>query len=104
MVSIPNSQQPVSDTTSLWDRIDIKDLTIKLADFGCSRIYEELTKRHLNTMTLRGTSAFMAPEVKGPLESDKRMAPYNHTVDIYSSALCSIVLFVKRLTTNGVAQ
>jgi len=56
---------------------------IKLADFGCSKIYEEVVSQTGNNRSVRGTPYWMAPEVI-------RGTGYGRTADIWSLG-CTII-------------
>ncbi len=78
-----------------WLRADPTRFTLKLGDFGSSRMFKsELPGK---TMSRKGTLNFMAPEVKNTIMISKVKARYSSKADVYSAALTMLVLFTKQL-------
>jgi serine/threonine protein kinase len=72
-----------------WKAIDVRDLTLKVTDFGLSRIMEQSNS---TTMTMRGTPGFMAPEMTEAFINGVPMTSYNKNVDAWSLAVVAFAL------------
>ncbi len=81
-----------------WETVDIKELTVKIGDFGSSRrLSEEGAEESAAKLSIKGTTGYMAPEMRKALESNRLYARYNFKADVYSAALTALSLFTKDL-------
>ncbi len=76
--------------------MDICDLTVKIGDFGSSRLMKSLGADECQAlqMTLTGTWDYMPPEIRRAILDKRAVTSYNKTADIYSAAQCILTLYI----------
>ncbi len=80
-----------------WIGADLAKVQVKLGDFGSSRF---LTNQEANsTLSIKGTLQFMAPEIRAAIMANRMEIQYGNTADVFSAALCFLVLFIRNI--NG---
>ncbi len=76
-----------------WKNIEMKKVTVKLADFGQSRFFN---KDGSMTMTVAGTPLYMAPELLSGF-GNLLSVRYSSSADVYSMGLVILQLYKKVL-------
>ncbi len=80
-----------------WKMVPVKDLTVKITDFGISRHFD-FSRDSANeaiTMSVVGTELFMAPEIFESYAKKKQVTKYNTKADIYSAGRVACVMYYK---------
>ncbi len=91
-------QKDTTQTERSWQDIDVKDVTVKLGDFGCSRDIPSASETV--TMSVKGTMKFMAPEIKDAVMKGRTEARCSSKADIFSAALCILALLTDNIEGN----
>ncbi len=83
-----------------WIGADLSRVLVKLGDFGSSRF---LTNQEANsTLSIKGTLQFMAPEIRAAILANRIEIQYGNTADVFSAALCFLVLFIRNISGRHV--
>ncbi len=82
--------------------MELTNVTAKLSDLGLARWFN--ARRNFDdesmTMSVAGTAAYMAPEIRDAYEGRAEAAGYNSSADVYSAGLIAFVLFKRKLPSE----